>query len=138
MSDFISRADAIIAIKNLYPGMPVFRLLRDRWMEENKPYMECERAIRNLPPAEFCENCGADMRPIGKRLNDAAVEDDLFPELTAEEKAANKAEAKHMSVYPCADCRWSPPSSLDGKPCCACDPDDPLMNCYEKREEDHE
>lgn len=54
MSDFISRADAIIAIKSLYPQMPVLRILHDRWMEENKPYMECERAIRNLPPAESC------------------------------------------------------------------------------------
>lgn len=96
MSDFISRADAIIAIKNLYPQMPFFRLLRDRWMEENKPYMECERAIRNLPPAEFCENCGADMRTIGQRLNDISVDGDLFPELTTEEKAENKAEAKRM------------------------------------------
>ena len=37
--------------------------------------------------------------------------------------------------YPCADCRWSPPSSCDGKPCCACDPDDPLLNCYARRED---
>ena len=36
---------------------------------------------------------------------------------------------------PCADCRWSPPSSGDGKPCCACDPDDPLMNCYERSDD---
>ena len=97
------------------------------------------------PMYAVCPNCGADMRPISQRLNDASVEDDLFPELTAEEKAENKAEAKRImevdqianydkKVYLCADCRLSPPSSGDGKPCCACDPDDPLVSCYEKRE----
>ena len=55
-------------------------------------------------------NCGADMR-----------EADHFRDAT-------------KKVDPCADCRWSPPSSGDGKPCCACDPDDPLMNCYERME----
>ena len=41
---------------------------------------------------------------------------------------------RHKFRDPCADCRWLPPSSLDGKPCCAYDSDDPLMNCYERRE----
>lgn len=36
---------------------------------------------------------------------------------------------------PCADCRYYPASSTDGKPCCACDPYDPLMNCREAKEE---
>ena len=44
----------------------------------------------------FCYWCGADMRTIGQRLSDISVEEDLFPELTAEEKAANRAEAKRM------------------------------------------
>lgn len=35
---------------------------------------------------------------------------------------------------PCSDCRWSPPSSFGGKPCLHCVTDDPLMNCYQKRE----
>lgn len=35
---------------------------------------------------------------------------------------------------PCADCRYYPPSSLDGKPCCACDPSDPLMNCHDAKD----
>lgn len=44
----------------------------------------------------FCYWCGADMRTIGQRLSDISAEEDLFPELTAEEKAENKAEAKRM------------------------------------------
>ena len=37
-----------------------------------------------------CPNCGADMRTIGQRLSDISAEEDLFPELSAEEKAENK------------------------------------------------
>lgn len=36
---------------------------------------------------------------------------------------------------PCADCVHYPPSSTDGKPCCACDPANPLTNCHEAKEE---
>lgn len=38
-------------------------------------------------------------------------------------------------VDPCADCVHYPPSSMDGKPCCACDPANPLTNCHEAKEE---
>lgn len=38
-------------------------------------------------------------------------------------------------VDPCADCVHYPPSSTDGKPCCACDPANPLTNCHEAKEE---
>ena len=37
-----------------------------------------------------------------------------------------------IKVDPCADCVHYPPSSTDGKPCCACDPDDPLMSCRDE------
>lgn len=37
-------------------------------------------------------------------------------------------------IHQCATCRWSPPSSSDGKPCCACDPSDPLTSAYEPKE----
>lgn len=30
-------------------------------------------------------------------------------------------------------CKHWPPSATDGKPCCYCDPSNPLMNCYEKK-----
>lgn len=75
MSDFISRADAIIAIKSLYPQMPFLRILHDRWMEENKPYIECERAIRNLPPAEYFDEIPASdfsqTAPVVKGIEEA-------------------------------------------------------------------
>ena len=64
-----------------------------------------------------------------KSLKDRLAEcdaSDLFPELTEEEKAENKRLA-HL----CNSCRWSPPTSFDGRPCCACDPSDPLMSAYE-------
>ena len=79
----------------------------DMWVERLAEYGDCAYCSEcggyaGLDGAEeyklsnFCPNCGADMRSIGERLNDASVGDDLFTELTAEEKAANKAEAKHM------------------------------------------
>lgn len=40
-----------------------------------------------------------------------------------------------IKVDPCADCVHYPPSSTDGKPCCACDPANPLTNCHEAKEE---
>lgn len=36
---------------------------------------------------------------------------------------------------PCATCIWSPPSVFGGKPCFHCDTNDPLLNCYRRREE---
>ena len=71
---------------------------------------KCERSMGLVDPDEedFCS--------LGERRESDHIADD------------------GKKVYPCADCRWSPPSSGDGKPCCACDPDDPLMNCYERRE----
>lgn len=38
-----------------------------------------------------------------------------------------------LKLCPCDTCIFSPPSSGDGKPCCACDTDDPLSNCYQRR-----
>lgn len=34
----------------------------------------------------------------------------------------------------CETCVYYLPSSLDGKPCCICDPNDPLLNCYQEKE----
>lgn len=31
----------------------------------------------------------------------------------------------------CGTCVFYPPSACDGKPCCACDTDDALFNCYQ-------
>lgn len=33
----------------------------------------------------------------------------------------------------CVSCVNYPPSAYDGKSCCACIPDEPLMSCYEAR-----
>ena len=35
----------------------------------------------------------------------------------------------------CRSCVYYPPSSCDGKPCCVCEPDDELLNCYQERED---
>lgn len=50
-----------------------------------------------------------------------------------------KVEEKNAdSDWICESCVHYPPSSCDGKPCCACDPDEPMLNCYCKKEEaDH-
>ena len=36
-------------------------------------------------------------------------------------------------MWLCEKCIYYPPSSCDGKPCCVCDPDEPLMSCFEER-----
>ena len=36
----------------------------------------------------------------------------------------------------CEYCIHYPPSASDGKPCCFCDPIDPLLNCYQRKERD--
>lgn len=36
----------------------------------------------------------------------------------------------------CDTCVFYPPSACDGKPCCMCDIDDALFNCYQPASED--
>jgi hypothetical protein len=38
-----------------------------------------------------------------------------------------------QNIYPCETCIYYPQSSGDGKPCCICDTDNPLLNCYQRR-----
>lgn len=49
-------------------------------------------------------------------------------------KMRDKLTDVNESNYQCATCRWEPPSVFGGKPCFACDPDDPMLNCYERKE----
>ena len=44
-------------------------------------------------------------------------------------------KSKEEQTDPCTDCRHYPPSSTDGKPCCICDPSNPLTDCREAKEE---
>ena len=50
--DCISRAEALGAIRNLYPGMPRvdFSGSLRKWVDKYKPYIECDDAIKKLPP----------------------------------------------------------------------------------------
>lgn len=41
-----------------------------------------------------------------------------------------------MKEWTCESCIYYPPSSCDGKPCCMCDVNDPLFNCYCEREDE--
>ena len=41
-----------------------------------------------------------------------------------------------MSEWICESCIYYPPSLCDGKPCCMCDTDNPMLNCYSKKEEE--
>lgn len=43
-----------------------------------------------------------------------------------------------MEKWACETCMFYPPSSCDGKPCCMCDVNDPLFNCYCEREKGYE
>lgn len=40
-----------------------------------------------------------------------------------------------MTEWICETCVHYPPSSMDGKPCSMCNPNEPFLNCYQKREE---
>ena len=44
---------------------------------------------------------------------------------------------RKKSEWICESCIYYPPSSCDGKPCCMCDPDDSMLNCYERKENEH-
>lgn len=50
--DCISREDALVAIRNLYPSMPRvdFNGSLRKWADKYKPYIECEDAIEELSP----------------------------------------------------------------------------------------
>lgn len=40
-----------------------------------------------------------------------------------------------VSEWICETCIYYPPSSTDGKPCCMCNPDEPLLNSYCRKED---
>ena len=39
--------------------------------------------------------------------------------------------------WQCETCIYYPPSSLNGKPCTMCDPDDPLLSSYCEKEKEN-
>jgi len=41
-----------------------------------------------------------------------------------------------MADWICETCIYNPPSSLDGKPCGMCEPNDPTLNCYQEKDGD--
>lgn len=45
-----------------------------------------------------------------------------------------REERPVCETYICDSCVYSPPSSSDEKPCCACEPDNPFLNCYQRKE----
>ena len=49
--DCISREQALVAIRNLYPSMPRvdFNGSLRKWVDKYKPYIECDDAIKELP-----------------------------------------------------------------------------------------
>ena len=71
--DCISREQALVAIRNLYPSMPRvdFNGSLRKWVDKYKPYIDCDDAIKQLPSVtlqprkgkwishkEHCENLG--------------------------------------------------------------------------------
>ena len=55
MKEYIEREAALVAIKNLYPGIPFVKALRQRWHDDNRAYMQCERAVDAIPAADVVE-----------------------------------------------------------------------------------
>lgn len=70
IDELISKREALASIKALYSNMmPVIDYFgaRRKWLEKNKPYLECENAIMTLQPvkpetvtefADRCRECG--------------------------------------------------------------------------------
>ena len=59
---YVNIADAICAIRDLYPSMPHFDPLRQRWLEKYRSYIACEEALDRLPsvdvaPVVRCKDC---------------------------------------------------------------------------------
>ena len=40
-----------------------------------------------------------------------------------------------MEEWLCETCIYYPPSCLSGKPCCFCEPDEPILSCYSERKD---
>lgn len=56
-------------------------------------------------------------------------------DLKYREKFAEAQRRKEkMNNWICESCTYYPPSSCDGKPCCICDTDEPMLNCYQMKE----
>lgn len=53
-------------------------------------------------------------------------------------KTGRKIMSKNDTSWDCESCGYYPPSSCDGKPCSVYEPDDPFLNCYEKKEHENE
>lgn len=49
--------------------------------------------------------------------------------------AKRKNRNARDDVWICETCVYYPPSSYGDKPCCMCDPEDPILNCYAEKEE---
>lgn len=156
-NDYISRADVVAVFEK------VEDLYDPEWGNKRYTPDDVEEIINDVPAADvrpvvLCRDCKH--RPFkdsfdriqGPRVEGTIYEDFTCPFLCDDDyynripmdshfcAFGERKEADHIAdpgkkVDPCSDCRWSPPSSGDGKPCCACDPDDPLLNCYQRKED---
>ena len=99
MNDLISREEAIKAVKfyetfcDPYPrviealeDLPSVKPRRGKWIDTNPdeyldPRMTCDQCgnTETLHKANFCPNCGADMREKKKTLNEIRAEYGLQP-----------------------------------------------------------
>ena len=95
-------------------------------------------------PREIVIKCGAYKPPMTNADRIRAMSDKELARFLAEVEyrrsaagggAATGGGVTAMADYVCEGCIHAPPGSGDGKPCCMCDHDDPLMNCYCEREE---
>lgn len=66
-------------------------------------------------------------------LDDYVEKDPI--EYAMEQEQWYEEQPYEQEPYPCDDCRHAPPSSFDGKPCSACDPNDELLSCYDRLED---
>ena len=65
----------------------------------------------------------------------AAIQRHIDAYSMAVDTLLEQVEAKDAEEdWICESCVHYPPSSCDGKPWCACDPYDPMLNCYQKKE----
>lgn len=112
MDDLIRRIDAINAINTLYypDGDDLVKVVRCR---------ECKYGSAN----EYYGNVYCTVHSL---LQEPWIRGPQY--FCADGKRREDGDAGI-----CESCACYPPSVTDEKPCCICDTDDPMLNCYQPR-----
>lgn len=117
--DCVSREQALVAIRNLYPGMPRvdFNGSLRKWVDKYKPYIECEDAINELSPV-------TPIRPKGHWIETA---EEYYKAINEKGGGVNESTDYFTNDIACSEClaKFSvienEADRFDFCPCCGSD-----------------